>query len=101
MFHALEQGWTTSDHLLAHVIDALWVNNWQRTRDATKRPPRNIPERFPRPGDLQPAEGKPAKGSVVDVGGVAAKVTSVGEFLAMRAEREKRWREQNNQQGGA
>ena len=88
VFHAVEKGWTTSDHLLAHVIDGLRINNWQRTEGATKNPPRNVPEPVPRPGDENPA-------GVVDVGGVPATVTTVGDFLQMRAEREKRWR--NNQ----
>ena len=89
VFHAVEKGWTTSDHLLAHVIDGLRINNWQRTEGATKNPPRGVPEPFPRPGDGE----KPA--GVVDVGGVSATVTTVGEFEAMRAAREKRWRDNN------
>ena len=91
VFHAIEKGWGTSDHLLAHVIDALWISNWQNTEGATKRPPRDVPERFPRPGGV----AQSTEPGVVSVGGVVAKVTTVGKFMAQRAEREKRWQRQN------
>lgn len=94
VFHAIEKGWSTTDHLLAHVVDALWINNWQRTTDATKKPPRNVPKPFPRPGD---ENEEPEQGDVVSVAGVAAKVTTVGEFLRIRAERETRWRLRHEQ----
>jgi hypothetical protein len=94
VFHAVEQGWTTADHLLANVIDALLIANWQRTEDATRRDPRNVPKRIPRPGD----EPAPADEGVVSVGaGAVATVTTVGQFLDMRAEREKRWQQRNKQ----
>lgn len=89
VFHAVEKGWDTNSHLLAVAVDTLRVANWQRTEDATKKPPRNVPEPFPRPGDNDKSTG-PA--GVVSVGGAAATVTTVGKFLEMRAERERQWR---------
>lgn len=92
MFHAVEKGWTTTDYLLAHVIDAGRINNWQATEGAHASPPRGAPEPFPRPGD----EEKQKPDGVVSAGLTPATKTTVGKFLAMRAEREKRWRERNN-----
>ncbi|URM86318.1 tail assembly chaperone [Mycobacterium phage ShiaSurprise] len=90
IFHAFEKGWNTTDYLLAHVIDALRVGLWQRTEDATKPNPRHVPELFPRPGDDEKATDG---GEYVQVGSTVATKTTVGKFLEMRAEREKRWRE--------
>ncbi|AJA43689.1 tail assembly chaperone [Mycobacterium phage Findley] len=97
VFHAFEKGWTTSDYLLAHVIDALRINNWQRTEGAHKNPPQGAPDPFPRPGDDEP---KRAEGTV-SAGTTAATRTTVGKFMAMRAEREKRWREKHQRGEGA
>lgn len=94
VFHAVERGWGTTDHLLAHVIDALKINNWQRTEGARKKPPRNVPEPFPRPGDevQKPSDGDD---TVVSVAGVAAKVTTVSKFLELREKRKRRWLRRN------
>jgi hypothetical protein len=99
VFHAFEKGWDTNSHLLAHVIDRLNINNWQRTEGATKKPPRGMPEPFPRPGDDQ-KNATPEIGDVVSVGDAVATVTTVGEFMAKRAERERRWREKHNKKKG-
>ncbi|QAY02751.1 hypothetical protein SEA_NIKLAS_20 [Mycobacterium Phage Niklas] len=88
VFHALEKGWNTTDYLLAHVIDALKIGLWQNTEDARKKPPRNAPKPFPRPADAEKTDSE-----YVSVGSTVATKTTVGEFLKMRAEREKRWRE--------
>lgn len=98
VFHAFEKGWTTSDYLLAHLIDGVRITNWQRTEGATKRPPRNIPEPFPRPGTA--TKDTAEVGDVVSVGNASATVTTVSEFLRLRAEREQRWRDKHNKQGG-
>ncbi len=99
VFHALEKGWTTTDYLLAHVIDGLRVNNWQRTEDARRKSPRNVPKPFPRPQD---SEKKTATvGDVSQVGDSAATVTTVEDYLARRLEREQRWRERQNRGGGS
>lgn len=101
VFHAIEKGWTTTDYLLAHVIDGIRVNNWQRTEGATKRPPRDVPEPFPRPADLEAKKNTdPEVGDSVGFGNSVATVTTVGDFLAKRAEREARWRDNNNKDGG-
>lgn len=99
VFHALEKGWTTTDYLLAHVIDGIRINNWQRTEGATKKPPRGVPDPFPRPQDNQKRDG--SVGDVAQVGDTAATVTTVEDFIARRAEREQRWREKHDRGGGS
>lgn len=102
IFHAIEKGWTTTDYLLAHVIDGIRINNWQRTEGATKRPPRDVPEAFPRPADLEAKQDTTKQvGDTVAFGSSTATVTTVGDFLKKRAERQRRWRERNtNKDGG-
>ena len=97
MFHALEQGWTTSDYLLAHVIDGIRVNNWQRTEGARKRPARGQPDPFPRPADM--AKQKQV-GDTANIGDSAASVITLEDFMARRAEREQRWRDKQKRKGG-
>lgn len=99
VFNVVEKGWTTTDYLLAHVIDRLDINNWQRTADAHKKPPRNPPKPFPRPADIE-AERKRKQAEAVPVGhGVMATRTTVADFMRMRAEREQRWREKHGKTG--
>ncbi|WNM68959.1 tail assembly chaperone [Mycobacterium Phage TribleTrouble] len=95
VYHAFEKGWTTTDYLLAHLIDGQNWLNWTKTEAAEKNP-KAPPERFPRPGDE--AREKKDDGTV-SVGTTAATKTTVGNFLKMRAEREKRWREKHGQKG--
>lgn len=98
VYHAVEKGWTTSDYLLAHVIDGVRITNWQRTEGAMKKPPRNAPKPFPRPGD---DDGQPKQvGDTAQVGDSPATVTTVGEFMQRRAEREQRWRDRQSKRGG-
>ena len=99
MFHAFERGWNTSDYLLAHIIDALRINNWQRTDGARKKPPRNTPEPFPRPGDAD-KKSEANIGDSVTIGSSTATVTTVGDFIAKRAERERNWHAKKNKRGG-
>lgn len=102
MFHALEKGWTTTDYLLAHVIDGVRVNNWQRTDGARKRPPRNVPPPFPRPRDADKKKSGGAEvGDRVNVGGMVATVTTVEDFVTRRAEREQRWRDKHRKTRGS
>lgn len=77
------------------MIDALRIGLWQKTEDATKKPPRNAPKPFPRPAD----DDEKADSQYVSVGTIAATKTTVGKFLEMRAEREKRWREKHERKG--
>lgn len=100
VFHAFERGWTTTDYLLAHVIDGLRINNWQRTDGARRRPPRDVPEPFPRPGDSEKKQAKQV-GDTVSVGTTAATVTTVNDFMERRAERERRWLQNNKRKGGS
>lgn len=100
VFHALEQGWTTTDYLLAHVIDGLRVNNWQRTEGARKKPPRGQPDPFPRPSDL--AKRQRQVGDTAHIGTDAASVITLEDYMERRAEREQRWRDkqQRKRRGG-
>jgi hypothetical protein len=41
--------WSTSDHLLASILDALNVSNWQRSGGRARRP-----KPIPRPTDEKP-----------------------------------------------
>lgn len=97
VFHAVEKGWTVSDYLLAHIIDGVRITNWQRTEGASKKPPRNVPEPFPRPGD---AKTDKDVGDTAAVGNAQATVTTLGEFMARRSERERRWRDKQEKGGG-
>lgn len=97
IYHAVERGWTTSDYLLAHVIDGVRIANWQRTEGATKKPPRNVPDPFPRPGtDTTPKQ----VGDTTQVGNAPATVTTLADFMERRAEREQRWRDRHKRGGG-
>lgn len=100
IFHAVEKGWTTTDYLLAHVIDGVAVNNWQRTEGARKRPPRNVPKPFPRPSDQKSSNDAAAVGDTAHVGGDAVTVISVEDYVARRAEREQRWRDKQKKRKG-
>lgn len=83
------------------MIDGLRINNWQRTESASKKPPRNVPDPFPRPRDNEKSQRSTAEvGDTAQVGNTIATVTTVSDFMARRAEREKRWRDKNNTQGG-
>lgn len=46
--HGEAADWSLTDHLLASVVDALHVANWQRTEDGAKG--RRRPRPLPRPG---------------------------------------------------
>lgn len=98
VYHALEKGWTTTDYLLAHVVDGIRVNNWQRTEGATKKPPRGMPKPFPRPSDNDKRDAQ--IGDTARVGSAKATVITVAEYAERRAAREQRWRDKNNKGGG-
>jgi hypothetical protein len=46
--HGGEAEWSTGDHLLALLFDALQIANWQRSKDGATG--RNKPKPLPRPG---------------------------------------------------
>lgn len=46
--------WGVDAYLLAEVVDALNIANWQRTKDGSTGS--NPPERFPRPSDKRLAQ---------------------------------------------
>lgn len=47
LYHSLEQGWLTSDYLLAIIADGVHDLIWQKTKDGRKN--RRRPKRLPRP----------------------------------------------------
>ena len=97
VFHAFEQGWTTSDYLLASAVDVLSVQAWLQTRDAQEKFPRHRPKPLPRPtwGEPEPMEGK-----TVPLGMGSATVVTVGELMARREARQKAWLEKHGRKGG-
>ncbi len=42
--------WDLQAHLTATLLDRVNVLLWTKTKDAQKKPPRNMPKRIPRPG---------------------------------------------------
>jgi len=76
IFNAIEQGWATSDHLLAGAVDLLSVLVWQNTADAASSFPRHRPKPISRPGDH---ERRRATSAPV-MGGMSASVMSIEEF---------------------
>lgn len=92
MFHAVERGWGTNDYLAAQIVDALNILIWQRTPGATKNPPTGYPDPLKRPGD---EDRERDKSGSVSAGLVAATVTTVSKFLAIREERARRWLEKH------
>lgn len=50
LHHAFNEKWTLTDHILVTQLDRLNTLLWTKTKDAHKKPPRNMPKRIPRPG---------------------------------------------------
>lgn len=50
LHHDINEKWNLTDHLLATLLDRVNVLLWTKTKDAHKKPPRNMPKRIPRPG---------------------------------------------------
>ena len=67
LHHAFNEKWTLTDHLLGTALDRLNVLLWTKTKDAHKKPPRNMPKRIPRPGVEQKKKSPEVEGSVMDV----------------------------------
>lgn len=65
---AFNEHWTLTDHLLATSLDRLNTLLWTKTKDAHKKPPRNMPKRVPRPGVGDRKNNDPVvKESVMDI----------------------------------
>lgn len=74
-YHQNEK-WDLKDHLLATQLDRLNILVWSKTKDAHRKPPRNMPKRVPRPGvDERP---KPAH--------LEGTVTSIERFIQLQEE---------------
>lgn len=65
-YHQNEK-WDLKDHLLATQLDRLNVLLWTKTKDAHKKPPRNMPKRIPRPGVDERPKAPHVAGTVVDI----------------------------------
>ena len=74
--HSFNEKWTLTDHLLATQLDRLNILVWTKTKDAHRKPPRNMPKRIPRPGvDERP---KPAH--------LEGTVRGIEEFIRLQEE---------------
>ena len=74
--NSFNEKWTLTDHLLATQLDRLNILVWTKTKDAHRKPPRNMPKRIPRPGvDERP---KPAH--------LEGTVTSIERFIRLQEE---------------
>ena len=51
--------WTSTDHLIATVVDVLAIANWQRANSGAKHPSAP-PKPLPRPGDAKPMPRYPS-----------------------------------------
>jgi hypothetical protein len=68
LHHAFNEKWTLTDHILVTQLDRLNTLLWTKTKDAHKKPPRNMPKRIPRPGVGEKKNPDPhVQGSVMDV----------------------------------
>ena len=67
LHHAFNEHWTLTDHLVATCLDRMNVLLWTKTKDAHKKPPRNMPKRIPRPGVDQKKKSPEVEGSIMDI----------------------------------
>ena len=89
IFHALEQGWLTSDYLLAVIGDGIHDLIWQKTKDGRKN--RRRPKRLPRPK-------RESKDGTTSSGLGRVSVLTVEEFEAKRTARMKAWVERKKRE---
>lgn len=76
LYHSFNENWSLTDHLLATQLDRLNILVWSKTKDAHRKPPRNMPKRVPRPGvDERP---KPEH--------LAQTVRGIEEFMRLQEE---------------
>lgn len=81
-FNSVEKGWSTTDHLVAGLVDLTAILAWQNTPDAQQKFPRHRPKPIPRPdySDERPTEAPL-------MGGMSASVMSAEEFQRRIEER--------------
>lgn len=87
-FNSVEKGWSTTDHLVAGLVDLTAILAWQNTADAQQKFPRHRPKPIPRPDY---SSERPTEAPLM--GGMSASVMSIDEFqrrIAERAERRSR-----------
>ena len=83
LHHAFNERWTLTDHLLATQLDRLNILVWTKTKDAHKKPPRNMPKRIPRPGVEEKKTSPEVAGSVMDVTEFMRRQQESGRVQAM------------------
>lgn len=88
IYHAVEKGWTVSDHKLTDLIDLTKGLVWLQTQDGHDG--KNRPTAEPRPTD-KPTETPTAAPAGVEV----SSVMSIAEFNRRREAGIKRWRERH------
>jgi hypothetical protein len=84
MYRAQTEEFGMTEHLLATMLDRLNTLCWYPTKDAHADPPRNRPERVPRPG-VEKRPDVPYNGM-----GLPANVVSIEEFIRRQAEERER-----------
>lgn len=89
LYHVLEQGWLTSDYLLAIIADGVHDLIWQKTKDGRKN--RRRPKRLPRP-KRESNDGTASTG----LGRVS--VMTVEEFEKKRQGRMRAWVERKERE---
>ena len=67
LHYAFNEKWDLHAHLLATSLDRLNTLLWTKTKDAHKKPPRNMPKRIPRPGVEAKKINPVTKESVMDI----------------------------------
>lgn len=86
LHHAFNEKWTLTDHILVTALDRLNTLLWTKTKDATKKPPRNMPKRIPRPGvdeRKKQAQSPEVQGSVMDISEFLKRQAASGRNAAM------------------
>jgi hypothetical protein len=84
MYRAVNQEYGLTEHLLCTMLDRLNTQIWMKTKDAHADPPRNRPERVPRPG-VEKRPDVPYNGM-----GLPPNVVSIEEFIRRQAEERER-----------
>jgi hypothetical protein len=88
VYHAVEKGWSVSDHKLTDLIDLTKWAVWLQTQDGHDN--KNRPEPDPRPTDKPVESPKTAA-----AGESVASVMTIAEFNKRRARGIKRWRKRH------
>lgn len=89
LHYAINEGWSLTDHLQATQLDRINLILWTKTKDAHKKPPRNLPKRIPRPGVEERSKQKldPGGGKVINIMEFMKRQEASGALEAMKHRR--------------